>query len=137
MKSFALRHLPCFLLCATASFASTPPNPADYNVNLHVTSSRTVWRCTQRGATPQCASQLVLNATIDGANFELEGGIENHSGETRFESYDGFLAPGDYKAMPLSNKLKEPKVSHFVMKSYELLMPDGRLAKFQVTGQSE
>lgn len=137
MKSFALHLLPCFLLCTSASFASKPPNPADYTVNVQVSSSRTVWQCTQRGPTPQCASQLVLNATIDSAKFELEGGIENHSGETRFESYDGFLALGNYKAMLLPNKLKDPKVSHFVMKSYELLMPDGRLAKFQVTGQSE
>lgn len=134
MKRLALILLPCFF---TTVFASTPPNPADYTVAVHVSSSRTTWVCLQAGSTPECRSLLVLNATIDGTKFELEGTIENNSKEAKFMTYDGFLALGDYKARQLPNKFKDPAVPYFVIRLYELLLPDGRLAQFQVTGQSE
>jgi hypothetical protein len=137
MKHFALHLVPCILLWTTVSFASKRPTPVDYTVNVHVSSSRTTWLCSERGVTPDCRPILVLNATIDGVKSELQGGIEPNSKAAKFDTDDGFLALGDYKAMLVPSKLKRADVPYFVMKIYELLMPDGRLANFQVAGQSE
>ncbi len=145
MKRLALLFLmPCLLLCSKTLLAATPPNPADYTVNIHVTSSRVEQTCTQPGSAVSCAAVLRLNATIDGQKYEMQGGIQsgrvgsNQAGATRnFSLGRGFLALGDYKARLLPANAKDPDVPYYVIKNYEILLPDGRLAGFQVIGQTE
>ena len=137
MKRLVLLFLPCLLLWASASFASTPANPADYTIAIHVSSSRTISQCVEFVSNSYCYPLLVLNVTIDNTKLELKGTIENASKQTKFYGGDGYLALGDYKAKLTPNKTKSPDVAYFVMKSYEMILPDGRLAQFQVTGQSD
>lgn len=133
--------LPCLLLCSPSLFASTAPNPADYMVNIHVTASR-VETDQQIGGGVFC---YLLNATIDGVKYQLQGNIQNHHEgsnpaglkQVNFLLGKGFLSLGDYKAKLMPADPKNASYPYYVIKNYEILLPDGRLAEFQVIGQTE
>src|ERR1700737_1059216 len=100
------------LLCPAIAFAP-PPNPADYPVNVHVTTSRIIRPINQAGQAGQR-----IQVVIEGKKYELQG------------LSDGVLALGDYKA-----KLKEiHRNSYDIYKTYEILMPDGKIRNFNLTG---
>jgi hypothetical protein len=134
--------LPCLLLCSASLFASTAPSPADYTVDVHVTASRVELVC--NAATPSCSSVLFVDAVIDGQKYQLEVNIQSgHAGSDpagskreNFSLGKGFLALGDYKAKLRPGDAKDPNVPYYVIKNYEILFADGRLAEFQVIGQT-
>ncbi len=99
------------LLISALAWAGTDPNPADYTVNVHVSSSNID------------TGSLRLNAVIDGKNYELQG----YAGGS-------LLALGDYKAKLLEEKHKTSYEFELV---YEFLFPDKKVAKFTVLGQWE
>jgi hypothetical protein len=137
--------LPCFLLCSPSLFASTAPNPADYMVNIHVTASRVEQICQGFGAGISSDAVLLLNATIDGVKYQLQGNIQNHHEasnpaglkQVNFLLGKGFLSLGDYKAKLMPADPKNASYPYYVIKNYEILLQDGRLAEFQVIGQTE
>jgi len=146
MKRLAVFFLlPCLLLCSASLFASTAPNPAEYTVNIHVTSSRVEQTCTEFGSAVGCNPVLALNATVDGKQYQLQGNIQNKSvasdpAGSKHENFllgRGFLALGDYKAKLMPVNPRDPNVPYYVIKNYEILLADGRLAEFQVIGQTE
>jgi len=101
------------MLCSVLAWGGVAPNPADYNINVHVSSS----------GTDICGSRLKV--ILDGKKCELE-------------SVDGsrFLVPGDYKAKTLPTKDKDVR-PYDVYGSYEFLLPDGRTHKYRLVGMTE
>ena len=99
------------LLAGTLAWAGNDPNPADYTVNVHVTSSSID------------TGSLRLNTVIDGKNYELQGFAGG-----------SLLALGDYKAKLVEEK---HKTSYEFVMVYELLFPDKKVAKFTVLAQWE
>jgi hypothetical protein len=107
MKKMALALL---LLCSALGWAGTEPNPADYTVSVHVSSSR--WN----GHDP-----LRLKVIIDGKKYELQA--------SDLES--PLLAPGDYKAKSLPVRAKDAH-TYDIYGSYEFLFPDKKIRRFNV-----
>jgi len=105
MRSVALAVL---LFTPSAIFAATKPNPADYNLTVHVQCSFT------RGT----GERLV--ATVDGKQLEL----------TTFTAILP-LALGDYKARV---EEKSGGKSFEINQTYELLFPNGQVRSFTVSG---
>jgi hypothetical protein len=100
--------LSLLLLCATFAFAA--PNPADYNITVHVTASSRNW-------TVGTYSQH-LDVIINGRKYQLQGNAV------------GVLAPGDYKA-----KLKETRLNSYdIDQTYEFLLPDGKTRYYVLSG---
>jgi len=100
------------LLCSAIAFAQSS-NPADYTITVHVTASRISRPINQAG---QAGQQIQV--VIGGKKYELQG------------LSDGVLALGDYKA-----KLKEiHRNSYDIYKTYEFLMPDGKIRNFNLSG---
>lgn len=113
MKAIALVAL---LLLSVSGWAATAP--ADYSVNVHVSSDRFISDCS---AGPKvCFFTLqILHVVIDGKKYELQAEAAKQ----------GLLPLGDYKAM-----LVKPKDGLAV---YEFLLPDNKTEKFTVVGQWE
>jgi hypothetical protein len=101
-------------------FGFSQRNPADYAINVHVSSSRLDINFACKAI---CKSQR-LTVMIEGKKYELQS--------VRFA--DTVLAVGDYKAKLVEDSHKTPYESYQV---YELLFPDQRTAKFWVVGQNE
>ena len=98
------------LLFTTFTCAGAEADPANYAINVHVTS------CTQR------SGEVRLKVTIDGKKYELQGG-------------GGLLIPGDYKARVVKDAHNnEYEVND---RMYELLLPDKKTKKYWVTGIME
>jgi hypothetical protein len=97
------------LLFSSLAWAGGEPNPADYTLNAHVSSSHFVEGVTR------------LNVIIDGKKYELQGP-------------GWILVPGDYKARLAKDDKKNAYDPHFV---YELLLPDGKTRQYSVIGISE
>jgi hypothetical protein len=97
------------LLTSTLAFAATKPNPADYNLTVHVECSFG-WKVNE-----------VLGVTVNGKQLEL----------TSVEAAPLPLARGDYKA-----RLEEKPSgkSYEIDQSYELLFPDGKVREYHVSG---
>ena len=123
MKKIAL----FILVMSTFSWAA--PNPDDYPINVHVSSSHWVMEPTVIG--PMGFQKL--NVTIDGKKYELEalstgGEIQNtRSGVPVF-------ALGDYKAKLLKDG---HKTTYEISQVYEFLLPDQKTREFLVVGQTE
>ncbi len=105
------------LLLSAFSFAANKPNPADYNVDVHVSAS------SFQGFCP------LLNVVIDGKNYQLLSQSNTVDGKGW-----GNLALGDYKARLVTDLHKAAYESTQV---YEFLFPDGKTMKFYVVGVSE
>jgi hypothetical protein len=106
--------LALLLLSSVLALAAADPNPAEYAVNVHVSSSNID---IERG-------YQILKVVIDGKKYEL--GSELRIGE--------LLAVGDYKAKLVRDEHKTPYDSHQV---YEFLFPDKKTRQFLVVGQTE
>jgi hypothetical protein len=89
---FAILLLTCGLAWAAE------PNPAEYTVNIHVSSSSIA------------ASRQDLGAVIDGKNYNLESEIAPYL----------LLSLGDYKAKLVKD---EHKTTYDSLQIYELLFP--------------
>jgi hypothetical protein len=112
MKKLAVVIL---LLFTALAWAGSAPNPADYTINIHVSSSR--WN----GHDP-----LRLKVLIDGKKYELQA--------TDFGS--PLLAPGDYKAKTVEVKVKDAH-AYDVYGTYEFLFPDKKTRRFNLIGIME
>ena len=99
------------LLFSALAWARSAPNPTDYTLIVHVTSSR----ITDRGS-------LRLTVTIDGKKIELNG----------FGPI--LLLPGDYKAKLIRDAHKNTYDS---FQDYEFLFPDGKTRKYFLVGITE
>jgi hypothetical protein len=111
VKKIALAVL---LVFSALAWAAGDPNPAEYTVNVHVTSSSID---IERG-------YQLLNVVIDGKKYEL--GSELRLGR--------LLALGDYKAKLVKN---EHKTAYDSVQIYELLFPDKKTRQFLLVGQRE
>lgn len=122
MKTTALFVL---LLLAKSSWAA--PNPDEYSINVHVSSSRWVMAPTVLvGPEPV----LMLNVIIDGKKYELEA----PTARANLEAGVTLLAPGDYKAKLVQD---QHKTAYESSQAYEFLFPDKKTRKFVVVGQTE
>jgi hypothetical protein len=105
------------ILLSAMAWAGTEPNPADYTINVHVTSSRMVLEGEAN------AFSQKLNVTINEKKYEL-----------RCSSVNALLALGDYKAKLVRNDHRTAYDSYQV---YEFLFPDNKTRKFEVVGVME
>jgi hypothetical protein len=109
MKTIALPAM--LLLLSAFAWAGSPPNPADYTINVHVSRSR------NRGDTQR------LDVIISGKKYELQRPF-----------YQAVLALGDYKAKVVQDQHKEAYDS---VEEYEFLFPDQKTGSFRMVGESE
>ena len=114
MKKLAIAVL---LLFSALAWAGGEPNPADYTINVHVSSSRMVLQG------DAISFNQELNTTIDGKKYEL-----------RCSSINALLALGDYKAKLVRDDHRTAYDSYRV---YEFLFPDNKTRKFEVVGVTE
>jgi hypothetical protein len=113
MKKLTLAIL---LLLSTVTLAADP-NPADYTINVHVTTSRMVIEVASTGFDQR------LDVIIDGKKYVLESGQVNV-----------LLALGDYKAKLVRD---EHRTTYDSRQTYEFLFPDGKTRRFEAVGLSE
>jgi hypothetical protein len=99
------------LLCSALVWARSAPNPTDYALNAHVSSSRIA----ERGS-------LRLTVTIDGKKVELSG------------FGPALLLPGDYKAKLIRDDHKNGYDSFQI---FEFLFPDGKTRKYYLVAITE
>jgi len=92
--------------------AAAAPNPNNYPITIHVTSSQIVDQYQD------------LDVVIDGKQYELSAPQVRH----------GLLALGDYKARLTKDAHKAAYESEQI---YEILSPDNKTRTFTVIGQSE
>jgi len=107
--------LAVLLFLPALAWAGTVPNPADYTINVHVSSARV-----------RQNAVLTLKVVIDGKKYELESSNYPSS----------LLAPGDYKAKLVPVKVKDPH-PYDIRKTYEFLFPDNTTRKYTLVGLSE
>jgi hypothetical protein len=100
---------------AALLWAGAAPNPAEYTLNVHVTSERF-----------DVGNSLRLNVTIDGKKYELQA----LDGETPL------FALGDYKAKTLAVKAKDAHL-YDIYGRYEFLFPDNKIRDFNLVGITE
>jgi hypothetical protein len=101
------------LLASVFAWAGAEPNPAEYTVNIHISSSSIA-----DGGRQQ------LSVVIEGKNYTLESEISPYL----------LLALGDYKAKLVKD---EHKTTYDSAQIYEFLFPDKKTRRFTVIGQSE
>jgi hypothetical protein len=112
MKKLALVVV---LLCSALAWAGAGPNPADYTINVHVSSARV-----------NGTGFIRLKVTLDGKKCELQG----------LDVERSLLAPGDYKAKSLPLKVKDVH-TYDVYGTYEFLLPDGKTRRYGLVGIAE
>ena len=111
MKKVALALL---LLFSTLALAKTNPNPVEYTVNVHVSSSRL----------EAYTNAQMLTVIINGKKYELRGYGPTFS----------ILELGDYKAKLVHD---EHKTTYDSYQIYEFLFPDQKTRQFTVATQME
>lgn len=97
------------MLCSVLAWSGVAPNPADYNLNVHVSSSRFD------------EHSVNLMVVVDGNKYELSGG-------------GWLLAPGDYKARLTQD---DHKTMYTPSQTYEFFLPDKKTRKFILVGITE
>jgi hypothetical protein len=113
MKKISLLLL---LLTASHCWAGPKPDPSQYTVNVHVSSSLNI-------PTGNLSEQQQLQVTIDGKKYVLQGGTGLM-----------VLKTGDYRARVLKEETNNP-VEY--SRSYEFLFPNGETRKYYVYGEEE
>lgn len=108
-----MKKLTLVVLLLISALAWASPNPAEYTVNVHVSSSRID---VERG-------YQLLNVVIDGKKYEL-------ASELRI---GWLLALGDYKA----KLVKDEHSEYDSVRVYEFLFSDKKTRKFEIVGQAE
>jgi hypothetical protein len=106
------------VLLFVASAWAGGPRPAEFNVAVHVSSSRLI---SQAGAIGRAQ---FLDVTIDGKKYELESGF----------GFNSLLVVGDYKARLVK---EEHPSAYDTLQVYEFLFPDSKTRKFELVGASE
>jgi len=99
------------LLFSALAWAAGGLNPAEYTVNVHVSSSSMGPHGTQ-----------LLGVVIDGKKYELQSE----------QAIGRLLALGDYKAKLATNR----KTAYESFQVYEFLLPD-KTRQYDVVGQTE
>ena len=99
------------LLFSALAWAAGGQNPADYTVNIHVSSSSMDRHGTQ-----------LLDVVIDGKKYELQSELP----------IGRLLVLGDYKAKLVTNR----KTAYESFQVYEFLFPD-KTRQYDVVGQTE
>jgi len=109
------------LLSAFSFAANKPADPADYNINVHVSASAV--QLTNGLGYPS------LNVVIADKNYQLLG-------ERNLDTFkpNELLELGDYKAKLVTD---QHSTAYEFLRVYEFLFPDGRTMKFDVVGTSE
>lgn len=111
MKKIALA---AFLFLSVCVWAGANPNPAEYTINVHVTSSNVAVNL----------GYQVLDVVIDGKKYKL--GSELRIGH--------LLALGDYKAKLVEN---QHQTTYDSVQVYEFLFSDMKTRQYLLVGQSE
>ena len=114
------------VLLLFGTLASAAPNPDEYSIDVHVTSS--YWRVAASILSPEPVQRLAV--IIDGKKFELEAPatrVNRNAGVT-------LLALGDYKAKLVQDV---HKTTYESSQAYEFLFPDKKTRKFFVVGRTE
>jgi len=114
------------LLCTTSLQAKDKPNPADYPVKMHISSThfRNIF-----AQTPAECDLLVADVIVNGIKLELAGPA------LVIEKRFSLIRPGDYLAK-LTKEVHNQDGSAFVQ-DYEILLPDGTIWKCYTFGISE
>jgi len=99
------------LFFTTWAWAGGGSKPAEYTVNVHVSSSKM-----------DAHGKQVLKVVIDGKKYELRSDLP----------IGRLLALGDYKAKHVTNRSAE----YESLQSYEFLFPD-KTRQYEVVGQTE
>ena len=99
------------LLFTALAWAGGPSKPAEYTVNVHVSSSKI-----------DAHGKQVLKVVVDGKKFELRSDLP----------INRLLALGDYKAKLITNH----KTEYESLQTYEFLFPD-KTRQYEVVGQTE
>lgn len=119
-------YKPAFaFLLLTPMAKAAPPNPADYPITVHVSSSSV--NVKYEGDKAPSYDYEDLHVVINGNKYTLE--TSDHSLVSA-----GPLAPGDYQAKVVEN-LHQRKYT--VVRHYVMLFPDGSTATFFLNGRSE
>ena len=115
MRKLAL----ALILLQTSCLLAATPNPADFPMKMHITSSAS----REIAADGVTYTFQVVQTVIDGQQIELT------------TTAGGVLALGDYPAR-VSPKTASPKgwSTYDIVKGYDFLMPDGKIRTFRVTG---
>jgi len=106
------------LMASALAWAGPDPNPAEYTINIHVSSSRLV----AEGRSNAYLQRL--NVVIAGKRYELESGFP----------VNAMLEIGDYKAKLIRD---EHHTKYDSLQVYEFLFHDKKTRKFEVVGQTE
>lgn len=101
------------LFLSAHAWAAENPNPAEYSITIHVTSSNI-----------DAAGRQDLVVVIYGRKYELR--CEYSTGT--------LLALGDYKTKLVTD---EHKNTYDSVRVYEFLLSDKKTRKFEVVGQTE
>ncbi len=104
------------LLASSCCWAAPKPDPAQYNVNVHVSGTLTIEY--------ENTMQQQMQATIEGKKYVLHGG----------SGVIWVLKVGDYHAKVVKD---ETRNGVEYMRSYELLFPNGETRRYDVMGEEE
>lgn len=99
-----------------------PAKTTTYNIAMHVRSSRLETECATDVKGSTCRMVQHLQVLIAGEKYELARTAQN------------VFRVGDYKARIVSEKT--PRAEEYTRK-YEILLSDGKTAKFAVVGEPE
>src|ERR1017187_5070873 len=100
----------CLLLCAATLQAKEKPNPADFNIKIHISASEN---------TPNPGFPITVDAVLNGKKVKLGGGANpGHS-----SSSWSVINPGDYQIR--LKKDESEKDGSIIRQRYELLLPNG------------
>jgi len=112
----------CLLLCAATLQAKDKPDPAEFNIKIHVSASQVIF-------TPPFIT--VIDTVLNGNKVRLAG----YLGGNNLVNSHSVIDPGDYHI-----RLKDDKSEHngsVIRQGYELLLPDGDVWECYIVGISE
>lgn len=110
------------VLAIPALASSSAVAAADYTIPMHVQASSLTMSCTSDTKGSSCGLVQNLHVLISGKKYELARDAEN------------VFRTGDYKVRLVTEK--KPRAEEYTIE-YELLLSDGKTAKFSVVGESE
>jgi hypothetical protein len=115
------------LLCTTSLQAKDKPNPADFNIKIHISATQLI----PTSALPS----LVVDAVLNGKKVKLAGNMLLPHGIHLIKPPFLILSPGDYQI-----RLKEDdseKDGSIIRQAYELLLPNRYIWECSIIGISE
>jgi hypothetical protein len=114
------------LLCAASSHAKDKPNPADYNIKIHISASHQKTECVNGLCNP---NTLSVDAILNGKKIELSGNA------VIVEHTVMLISPGDYSVKIIRDAHNSD--STLFNQEYDLLLPDNTVWHCTTTGVSE